>query len=44
MTKSKKYETQQKSLKARDNQKILKEHSPTFGEKTTQVVTKYNNK
>ena len=27
MTKSKKYKTQQKSLKARDKQKILKEYS-----------------
>ena len=28
MTKSKKYKTQQKSLKARDNPTILKEYSP----------------
>ena len=46
MTKSKKYLTQKKSLKARDNPKNLKRilTSSTFGENTTQGVTKCNNK
>ena len=46
MTKSKKYETQQKSLKARDNPKLLKESSLVLHSEKTQhkVVTKCNYK
>ena len=36
MTKSKKYYTQQQSLKARDNGKILKEYSPLLHSEKTQ--------
>ena len=36
MTKSKKYLTQQKSLKAIDNPKILKEYSPLLHSEKTQ--------
>ena len=44
MTKSKKYLTQQKSLKARQPQKLKRIFtSSTFGENTTQGVTKCNN-
>ena len=46
MTKSNKYETQQKSLKARNNPKIFKEYLPPLHseKKITQWVTKCNNK
>ena len=36
MTKSKKYKTQQKSLKARNKAKIWKEYSPLLHSKKTQ--------
>ena len=45
MTKSQKYYTQQNSLKAIDNTKVLKILvSSTFGENITQVVAKCKNK
>ena len=45
MTNSKKYQTQQKSLKARDNLNILKEYSPLLhSEKIQHNTLKYNNK